>query len=354
MNINEDYKIKLKKKDHREVSSFVGQNLMYDYVFDRLDQERKSAMIKILESDVQAQQEFIKITNGIQYLEKLSETLLSEKIVLQISNRNTQLRKILEKIKFYQWPLTLKWFLEAAVIVLAMVVTLNVLPWSRIVHLSNSDGQNDLILAEISRRKKEIEQPIVVAENPQPAQFQDEEVKPEVNKGLSKKDSTGAATNAKNLTIAGKVKKTETTSASQPIAVAQNGLPPSAQKEAMPATKATEADIKSDGSAKNSSGFLYRGNFSITNVEMTAPKIIEKINEFGGRKAGEVEIGWKKTNQVYYFHFTIPQAKIDDLEQFLKIYASAKLKKEPHPRVMPDGIVRILFTLEEVSTKTGP
>lgn len=80
---------------------------------------------------------------------------------------------------------------------------------------------------------------------------------------------------------------------------------------------------------------------------MNSPKITEKIIELGGRKAGEVDIGWKKSDTTYYYHFTLPEAKYSELIAFLSEYAKTELTKEKHPRVMPDGIIRLIITLDE-------
>lgn len=60
-----------------------------------------------------------------------------------------------------------------------------------------------------------------------------------------------------------------------------------------------------------------------------------------------MELGWKKTPTSSYYHFTIPQAKYDDLIAFLSIYGKPVIAKEKHPRVMPDGILRLIVTVDE-------
>jgi len=340
-------KIKLKKFQKREVSSFLGQNLLYEYALDLLDDERKSAVQENLEKDKSTQTEFIKISNGLQYVELLSEVVVSDKIVEQIINRNTQLHKILNKIKFHQWPLTLKWTLEAFVVVLAMVITLNVLPWSKIVHLA-SEGQNqDLVIAQIDRKKKEI----VVAEvepNKSKPDFVDEEIK--ADKKVETKDPIKPTTIAVKTTPPVVEPPGTSTPSKLGATTAATGTTAATPQKAAEQTTEPAAETNT---AKVAGGFLYRGQLQVTNVEMIAPKLREKISEFGGRKAGEVEIGWKKSNQNYYYHFTIPEAKLADLEALLKIYSDVKLKKESHPRVMPDGILRIIFSVEEKATNQG-
>lgn len=337
--------IKLKKFKKLEVSPFFGQNLLYEYSLNILDEERRAAVEDCLNIDKNTQTEFIQISNGLQYVELLSEVVVSDKIIEQIVNRNTQLNKILNKIKFHQWPLTLKWGIEATVVALAMTLTLNILPWSKIVHLTTDSKEQDYIVAQIDKKKKE-QYAVDLKPNDNRPDFVDEEVK-EPSKPPSKTQTTTSATSL----------PTPATTTSRPVAV--NNVP-AANSKATPAPVAKSATAvpvatqpvkpepaKVVDSPKATTGYLYRGQLLITNIEMTAPKITQKIAEFGGRKAGEVEIGWKKTSQVYYYHFTLPEAKLPDLEKVLNLYSDIKLKKETHPRIMPDGIVRIIFTVEE-------
>ncbi len=320
-------KIKLKKFKKREISPFFGQNFLYEYLQNLLDEERKKAVEEVIHSDKNTQSDFMKMTNGLQYVELLSEVVISDKIVDQTVNRNTSFHKILNKIKFDRWPLSIKWTLEALIIILAMVITLNVFPWGKIVHLASEDQNKDMIITKIDRKKKELlnagsERSLKEVVNAKP-EFIDEGIKLDSKKvslvkiPFSVKNSIEIKSNEPN----------------QEKPVVQNST-----------------DISN---AKTTGGFLYRGQLQVTNVEMIAPKISDKIFELGGRKAGEVEIGWKKSNQTFYYHFTLPKSKLPELESLLKIYSELKLKKEPHARVMPDGILRIIFTIDEKSTTSG-
>lgn len=330
--------IKLRKFKKLEVSPFFGQNLLYEYSLNILDEERRAAVEDCLSNDKNTQTEFIQISNGLQYVELLSEVVVSDKIIEQIENRNTQLNKILNKIKFHQWPLTLKWGIEASVVALAMALTLNILPWSKIVHLSTDVKDQDFIVAQIDKKKKD-QYASDLKPNDNKPDFVDEEVKEAAKEPA--KSSVKPTTPAPTTTVAA-------TAQAKPSATP---TPAPTVATAKPTTVATAAAVtippKTQEPVKATTGYLYRGQLLITNIEMSAPKITQKIAEFGGRKAGEVEIGWKKTSQIYYYHFTIPEAKMADLENFLKLYSDVKLKKETHPRVMPDGILRIIFTVEE-------
>ena len=209
--------------------------------------------------------------------------------------------------------------LEAGIVGLLLVLVLNVLPLNRIIHLSDStDNQN--VIAEVDRKKKTDagEQPEANKQNPS---FVDEEVK---------QGPTIVATNIPPAVVEVKSK------VEPPIAIPKPLV-----------TTATAAPTVEKVTQPKSAGWIYRGQFLVTNAAAISPKIKDRILELGGQKAGEVEIGWQKSPNLYYFHFTVPEAKLAELETVLKEFSTGKMIKENHPRVMPDGIVRLLFTVEE-------
>ncbi|MCK6598352.1 MAG: hypothetical protein L6Q37_08315 [Bdellovibrionaceae bacterium] len=341
------------------MSSFFAKNFLYGYALNQLDEERKKALEKILAEDESTQKEFIKLTNGLQYTELLSEILVSEEIVKSIVNRNSQLEKWLAKIKFNQWPVTVKWTMEAIFIVTLMIVTLNVIPWSKLVHMTMEDQNDNLIIAQYDYKKKESAESTSEPNKISP-EFVDEEVKSGAsgipsNGGNKKSESMIPANNqqvvAKSTVSVANKQDVKSVGKELKATVVSENITKEPLKAHDSVAKVIDEKIKSPN--KVSGGFLYRGQLYVTNVEMIAPKINAKITEFGGRKAGEVEIGWKKTNQVFYYHFTIPDAKLKDLQEYLKIYTDVKLQKETHPRIMPDGIIRIIFTVEEKNMSQG-
>lgn len=305
----QENKIPLSKKGKREISPFIGHELLYDYLSGSLDKERRVAVEDHVKFSRDAQLDLSKIQNGQSYAEKLSATVVSQPIISQINMPSSYLTVLMQKTHFDKWPQGLKWGLEALVVVTAIVTVLTITPWQKVLELGVSTGSKEVILAEVS---KTTESTPVVEEKPE---FVDEGVKE-----LPKESSPEASVIAKNT----------------------EPLPPivPAKQTSVTATEAAPA-------AAASGGFLYRGEIAVTNVDVIGPKITDKINELGGRKAGSVELGWKKTPNSMYYHFTIPEAKYQDLFSFLSGYGKPKVAKEKHPRVMPDGIVRIIITVDE-------
>ncbi|WP_413583169.1 zf-HC2 domain-containing protein [Bdellovibrio sp. HCB288] len=315
-------KLTLSKKGKREMSPFIGHELLYDYLSGVLDEERKLAVEDHVKFSRDAQLDLNKIQNGEVYAKQLASTIVSQPIIEQINTPSTYLTVLMQKSNFDRWPQGLKWGLEALVVVGVIVTLLTVAPWQKVLQIGMSGGSKEVVLSEVSKTEK-------VAQYEDKPQFVDEE--PKTDKPLqvpkpmptAEVKATPAATVAAVPSVA--PTKTATTAAA---AVAKN-------------------EAEEDSSAVASGGHLYRGEIALTNLSVVGPKITEKIKELGGRKAGSVELGWQKSPTSTYYHFTLPAAKYQDLTNFLGTYGKVNLIKEKHPRVMPDGIIRLIITVDE-------
>jgi hypothetical protein len=82
-----------------------------------------------------------------------------------------------------------------------------------------------------------------------------------------------------------------------------------------------------------------------------SPELVERIKKLveglGGTKAGKVELGWRNEGGQPYFHFLIPAGNYDKLLSSLNTEGFTQLKKENHPRVIKQGYMRVIMTIEE-------
>jgi hypothetical protein len=327
-------KLSLSKKGKREVSPFVGHELLYDHLMGNLDQERQAAVTDHLKFSRDAQLDLAKIEVGLQYAEKLSETVVSQPIMEQIGIPSNYLTVLMQKSQFERWPQGLKWGLEALVVVAGIVIVLTLTPWQKVVQFGMSTGSKEVILAEVSKT----ENATAVEEKPQ---FQDEGIKPGATPAAVAAVKASATPMA-SPSVAVKATPTKAVVAAAPAVKIPTPAPKTETATAAKTDVAAESAVSATGG-----GFLYRGEVAVTNLAVVGPKITEKINELGGRKAGAVELGWQKTETSMYYHFTIPEARYQDLLSFLSVYGKPGLSKEKHPRVMPDGIIRLILTVDE-------
>ncbi|UYL10384.1 hypothetical protein B9G69_007295 [Bdellovibrio sp. SKB1291214] len=320
------------------MSPFIGHELLYDYLSGMLDDERKSAVEDHVKFSRDAQLDLNKIQNGEAYAKQLANTIVSQPIIEQINTPSTYLTVLMQKSNFDRWPQGLKWGLEALVVVAVIVTLLTVAPWQKVLQIGMSGNTKEVVLAEVTKTEK-------VAQVEEKPQFQDEEPKTEKPLQTPKPLPTAEVKATPAATVAATaISPTATPAVPSPTPAATVAAATAAATK--PAkTEVAEKDEESDAVA--SGGFLYRGEIAVTNLSVVGPKITEKIKEFGGRKAGEVELGWQKSPTSTYYHFTLPEAKYQDLNTFLGTYGKVHLSKEKHPRMMPDGIIRLIITVDE-------
>lgn len=309
-------KLEYSKKGQRVFSEFVVQGLLYDYIVGQLDDERTQGVEEVLKKSPHCQEQLTQMKKAIGYAQQLRQVQVSAETIDSLYEPSNYFAVLFRKTQFDKWPSTVKWSMEALVVFTGIILFLILVPWEGAVKSTLSPKDRELILAELSRDPlNKNKDTLAEIEKKEPAQFPDEG------------------------------KKQEVATAEVP---AQPGpetkVPPSKNEDTAGAVAVSKTD-----SSKTRGGFLYRGELLVTNVEMVAPKIKDKIMELGGRKAGEVEIGWKKGASTYYYHFTLPEAKYNELLSYLAQYSSAQLSKEKHPRIMPDGIIRLIMTVDEKS-----
>lgn len=307
---------KFSKKEKREISDFIGQELLYDYLFDQLDVERRQAVEKKLSQSPELKAELEKIKLASSYVQKFQETQILSQLEDDIREPSTYFWVLFQKMRIQDWPRSVQILLEGLLIgglAIALIVTI---PWGKILDLKTKLESTSVTLTEISR----------------------------VNHTDPDREVVGPeATTNKQTIIYDDENKQNSSPKLEPTPKLAAIEAPKKPAESQPKTETKE--ISAEPTTKRQ-GFLFRGKLIATNSLMISSKVSEYLNQNGGRKAGEVELGWKKGDG-YYFHFTIPEAKQKEAQEYLKSLGSFSIQKEPHPRIMPDGIIRLIITVEE-------
>lgn len=94
-------------------------------------------------------------------------------------------------------------------------------------------------------------------------------------------------------------------------------------------------------------GGLYRGFLVVTDLDEVSAKVRERIVSLGGKKAGEVELGWKKSDNLGYYHFTLPQDNVAAVNEYLAQFGKYKVEFENHPRLIPAGLKRFIIEVRQ-------
>jgi len=340
------------KKDKRRISDFFAVEFLYDFMGSKLDSSRSKAVAQAISEDSEIQLQLEKLKLAESYLIQFRNTEVSDFVAKEIYEKKGYFELLIEKLQMESWPKPIKLALESLIVVVMMISVLTITPWDKISKWVSKKTQNEIILTEIEK-KKQSSAPFEIATNdltPNLAEDSQRDLIPDqglevTEKSLKKTEIQKMTESVKGTEEFSKEAVTKTSSINKPKKV-----------EVLPteevATPIQEQNIKTE-SAVNSKiavneGILYRGTLEVTNVEMTGEKIRQKITELGGRKAGNVELAWKKSADSRYYHFTIPESKKEELDSFLQTYnVKFSFSKEKHGRVMPDGIIRIIMTVDE-------
>jgi hypothetical protein len=97
-------------------------------------------------------------------------------------------------------------------------------------------------------------------------------------------------------------------------------------------------------------GSLTRGEIDVNDFSNSWQAIRDKIIALDGKVAGNVELGWLRRPDQAYFHFTLPESNYSELELYLSTFGPVRFSKERHPRVMPEGQIRIILTVKDAVT----
>lgn len=93
-------------------------------------------------------------------------------------------------------------------------------------------------------------------------------------------------------------------------------------------------------------GGLYRASLIVKDLSAANTKMLAKIISLGATKAGEVELGWLKSNNMAYYHFIISEKNTDEVNKYLKGLGKLSIKFETHPRLIPAGNKRFIIEVK--------
>lgn len=286
------------------------QEMLFDYAIGELDPVRHEDVKIEISKSKSLQDELARIQTGLGYFKNMQDLKISTLLIEDIKSEKSYFQQIKNSLSVSQWPPIVKWTIEAFAIIFAVVFLTILTPWDRMKEFVFRESQTELILAEVTKKTSV---------------------------------DTVAPNDAKKIADAYEDEETPT------IPVVAATPPPTAPPVAPVANVKVVQTKKQLPPVEESKkqGFVYRGTASVINALAGSLKLKDKIVEFGGRKAGEVELGWKRNQGDYYFHFTIPESKYEELQEYIKTLGDLKMSRDPHPRIMPNGIIRIILTAEE-------
>lgn len=320
----------------RKLTFFLCQEMLYDYVSNKLDSERKRAVTEFLGESKEIQNELVALNKGLAYVEQLAQVHASEPLVEKIKNARSPLTQWLRKYHWEHWPEFTKWTIEAVAVSVVVVATAIILT-PKIIEWWPQATHQKVLLVEVDRNAIEGEDIAPDTEESLPAVAKVEDVKAEPPKAEPSKIEPATTSSAPAPAQEEPEEKSVEVAATTKAAVQED----EEISETKPSTKKADKPLK---------GFLYRAFMELDNLDVLTDRISADIEKLGGEKAGEVPLGWKKPDGSYY-HFSMPDANYDELVTILKNYGEVRIYKDPHPRVMPEGVIRLILWIEDASLK---
>lgn len=317
----------------RKLTRFLCQEMLYDYVSNQLDPERAEAVEEFLKTSPECQKELESLKAGLLYVEQISQTEISEPLYKKIRDAKSPFSQWVGRYHWRNWPEAARWTLEA-VAVSAVVVLVAAVVAPKVVEWWPEANEQKVLLAEVEKQNREIEP----------------------------SDDHTHAHGEEEVELAEPATPAESQSAASPVAESEpEESPPKPEPQAAASPSPEKASSQEDedisepqtqpkASSKAMRGFLYRAFMELDNLEILTDRIAEDITKLGGEKAGQVPLGWKKPKGSYY-HFTLPETNYDQLVNVLKNYGAVRVYKDPHPRVMPEGVIRLILWIEDASLK---
>jgi hypothetical protein len=338
------------------MTRFLCQELLYEYVSGVLDARRQEDVREHLAECKESQRELEKLKKGLAFSQKASHLQVSPKLHQALLNFEPQWQKRLRE--WTLWSSERGWkMLPYAFVVLTIVLGLVVTkPWKKqetpeITLAEQLQKEPDMIAQD---RGKPMAAPVTTPEDatkPAPVETKPAEI-----------PVAAAPATAKQAAPITPPSDTKPTSpipliAKKDVAVAASAVTVNTTSpNVLPKPEAAKVELGEERSKEPISGMrgsLTRGEIDVGDFTNSWQAIRDKIVALDGKVAGNVELGWLRRPDQAYFHFTLPESNYSELELYLGTFGPVRFSKERHPRVMPEGQIRIILTVKDAVTHEG-
>ena len=130
----------------------------------------------------------------------------------------------------------------------------------------------------------------------------------------------------------------------EPVAAVSTDQTIAAVEPVKTAAAVAKPELKT--AAQKEEGGLFRGTLVVKDLKGSNEKLVAKMVAMGARKAGEVELGWLKSNNLAYYHFIISDQNIAETRAYLNELGALKIRFESHPRLIAGGNKRFIIEVK--------
>lgn len=312
----------------RNRSSFIKNEKIFEYSQGHLKGHELQEIKSYIDTSPEAQSLLKSLEASGSYANRLQSLYISQELTEKIRHYNNYWSELYEKITFKNWPQSFRLFVESFLMAGIVFIVLTVTPWSKV-----RDWWK-LSFEKVSFTRVAKDQNLTNPAHNKPQ----EPVLPVVTHS----DTSGRP----------------------PVAVTHSPTKAPVVEQNPVVTKSPPVSAKTDPRGAQTTkvareGYLYRLFMKLPNLDVVTIQIVEQIKTMGGEKAGEVPLGWRRSQPSHdgqgevrgsYFHFTLPEENLEPLFARLKSYGALEVNKESHPRVMPEGTERFILWIESAST----
>jgi hypothetical protein len=325
------------KRNLRPLTHFICKELLYDYQRGKLDKDRHMAVEKYLEQNPELKKDLEIYKTALSYTDNLARTKVVDSYILELKEVKSFQKKMFQKMRWSKLPEVTRWMIEGFVLSACVMLMGIVLPWDK--------------MAEFWPNFKTKFEPHNESKVQEPSNSITIVAAPTDSKKIN--DKTEDA-----------VKPTETAATDTKVERVKPVAPTVApeQTPTVVAAKTVNVDNKNNLKSESSSattvdknknaavtGFLYSMNMKMKYDSSALGLIKKKLIELGAIKAGQVGLGWRKLNPPgSYYHFSLPENKYPELIKLLEQFSTLRSYKNVHPRIMPEGQVRVILWIEDI------
>lgn len=343
------------KRKKRQLSPFLCQEMLYDYVTGELDSDRHQAVTIFLQGCKDSREQLEVLEEGLAYCEQLAKTGVSQPLLLSLKEVKPMWQQVGHRLSWRHWPDFAKWGVEAFVISALVAIVIIQTPWSTLREYL-PQRSDSVVLSKVNNAGRaagvapqQEEELVADRADPPTDEVEGSEVKRNVEAVSAGPRGTGSPDKtADSLATEPPVREEQDTSR---LATAR----PSTQRPSEPIKqKSVDEDslgelIAEDRTGQRTAsqqGFVYRVFMSSDVVDQITPEMAAAIERLEGERAGQVELGWRR-EQGSYFHFSLPESNYEALVRELRRFGAVRIYKDPHARVMPEGQIRFILWMED-------
>lgn len=325
-------------------SIFQAREMLLDYLENKLDKDRSDLVKKVLASDIETERALNQITRGLDFAKQLSNVKINENFSDQLLQAENLSSLVVHYSKFKNWSHAFRVSTYAVTTCLLVLLIVISLPKNLLVKLKRTKSSQEVVLSQVPKNQE----PPGDSDDPEKRDAQAVAVQ-----NLPTDTDEDEGDNAESGDAEGSGDEH-----AEPIVIAKASPPPAkavpSKAASTEATSSAEDAQGADGAGqtnedtgdKKTKGFVYRGTMKIDDLDERTPLIAQQIIDLGGKKAGEVELGWKKDNKGSYYHFSMPESNYEKFLEYLHGFGPVRFSKDSHPRVMPPGQIRIILWVE--------